>query len=126
MMWVSRLLLLAALAALAPLAACGDDDDGGAGGPRVVATTTQAADLARAVAGDRAHVTGLLPPNTDPHDYEVRPHDARALAHAALVVRSGGDLDHWLTDAIAASGTDAPVLTLSRHVRREGDDPHWW
>ena len=69
---------------------------GADGGITVVATTTQAADLARAVAGDRAEVVGLLPPNADPHDYEIRPDDVKALAGADLVVRSGGDLDEWL------------------------------
>jgi ABC-type Zn uptake system ZnuABC Zn-binding protein ZnuA len=107
------------------LAACGDDR-GGADGVTVVATTTQAADLARAVAGDRADVVGILPPNADPHDYEVRPSDVKALTGADLVIRSGGDLDEWLDAAIDSSGTDAPQLTLIDHVRARGDDPHWW
>ena len=88
----------------------------------MVATTTQAADLARSVGGRRAHVVGLLPANADPHDYEVRPGDVKALVDADLVVRSGGDLDDWLASAIDSSGTDAPELTLIDHVRtREGD-----
>ena len=72
----------------------------------VVATTTQAADLARQVAGDRARVVGLLPPGADPHDHEVRPDDVKALAGAALVVRSGGELDAWLEGAVESSGTE--------------------
>src|SRR3954465_11780302 len=88
------LLALACVAALAiGLAACGSaDDDTGEGGPRVVATTTQLADIARNVAGDRASVTEILTPNSDPHDYEPRPGDARALAHAGLVLQSGRGL----------------------------------
>ena len=102
-------LLAAAVACLLPLAAagCGDDAAGGSGGVTVVATTTQAADLARAVAGDRAGVVGLIPANADPHDYEVRPGDVKALADADVVIRSGGDLDDWLGDAIDSSGTGA-------------------
>src|SRR5687767_3917443 len=91
-------LLVAVLALLA--AACGDDDSAGSGGFAVVATTTQVADLVRSVGGDRVQVTGLLPPNADPHDHEVRPSDVEAVADAGLVVRSGGDLDAWLADAI--------------------------
>src|SRR5919198_2210553 len=101
--------LLAVLFALALVAAgCGEDDQGGgsSGGFEVVATTTQAADLARNVAGNRAHVTGLMAPNADPHEYEVRPRDVEAIAQAGLVVRSGGDLDEWLQEAIESSGTD--------------------
>ena len=66
-----------------------------------MATTTQAADLAREVGGGRARASSaLLPPNADPHDHEVRPDDVKALADAALVVRSGGEVDAWLEDAI--------------------------
>jgi ABC-type Zn uptake system ZnuABC Zn-binding protein ZnuA len=121
-------LTLAALAALTLLvAACGEEDGAAApAGPEVVATTTQVADLARNVGGDRVTVTGLLAPNADPHDYEVRPRDAEAVAEAALVLRSGGDLDEWLQEAIDGSGTDAPVLNLTERVETIGDDPHWW
>lgn len=116
------LLALAACAVL--LSACGAD--AGDGRPTVVATTTQAADLARGVAGDRARVQGILAPNSDPHDYEVRPADVKALARAKLVVRSGGDLDGWLGGAIDSAGADAPVVDLLDRVGPEGDDPHWW
>jgi ABC-type Zn uptake system ZnuABC Zn-binding protein ZnuA len=118
-------LLLLAAASAALLAGCGSGA-GGNGRPIVVATTTQAADLARSVAGDRAEVRGVLAPNSDPHDYEVRPGDVKALGRATLVVRSGGDLDKWLEGAIDSAGSDAPVVDLLDHVGPEGDDPHWW
>lgn len=115
------------------LAACGGGDGtstGGSGGPAVVATTTQVGDLARAVAGDRASVTQILEPNSDPHAYEPRPSDVKAVAGAALVVRSGGDVDEWLTGVIENAGSDARVVTMidAMNTRRlSGDvDPHWW
>jgi ABC-type Zn uptake system ZnuABC Zn-binding protein ZnuA len=122
-------LLLAAVwaPALSALAVAGGGTGGGGDGrPVVVATTTQAADLARAVAGERAQVRGVLAPNSDPHDYEVRPGDVKALARAAVVVRSGGDLDGWLTGAIDSAGSDAPVVDLLAAAGPVGDDPHWW
>jgi zinc/manganese transport system substrate-binding protein len=131
-MRIPRLLPAALLAIAIVAAACGENDAGSAADPdfEVVATTTQAADLAKNVAGDRASVTGLMAPNTDPHEYEVRPRDVEAIAEAGLVVRSGGDLDEWLEEAIEGSGTEAPTLTLIDHVRPRagegGDDPHWW
>jgi len=120
-----RVPILLAACAVAFLTACGSEG-GRDGRPVVVATTTQAADLARGVAGDRAQVRGLLAPNSDPHDYEVRPGDVKALARASLVVRSGGDLDEWLGGAIDSAGADAPVVDLLETVGPEGDDPHWW
>jgi ABC-type Zn uptake system ZnuABC Zn-binding protein ZnuA len=122
-------LIAAAIAIVLVAAGCGEDDGPGAGGGgaiEVVATTTQVADLARNVGGDRAAVTGLLVPNADPHAYEVRPRDVEALAEAALVLRSGGDLDEWLQEAIEGSGTEAPVVNLSERLPVAGDDPHWW
>jgi ABC-type Zn uptake system ZnuABC Zn-binding protein ZnuA len=126
---VHRLGIIAALLSaplLCALSACGEETADGSGRPSVVATTGQAADLARAVGGERVRVTGLLAPNTDPHEFELRPDDVKRLAGARLVVRSGGDLDDWLEDAIDSAGTDAPVLNLAEHVQLEGDDPHWW
>ena len=110
---------LGAVAAPRPEAPAGDRVD-------VVATTTQAADLARHVGGARVRVTGLLAANAEPHAHEVSPGDVTALARARVVVRSGGDVDAWLDDAIGAARGHGPVLDLLRHVRRRGEDPHWW
>jgi ABC-type Zn uptake system ZnuABC Zn-binding protein ZnuA len=118
---------VAVLVALAAFAGCGEDDRAGAPDRvTVVATTTQAADLARNVGGDDVEVVGLLAANADPHEYEPRPDDLQALFDADLVVRSGGDVDDWLTEAIEGAGSDAPVLTLIDHVDAVEDDPHWW
>jgi ABC-type Zn uptake system ZnuABC Zn-binding protein ZnuA len=124
-------LVVAALAA-ALLTACGTDDGApGEGGARTaVATTTQVGDLARAVAGERAQVRQILRPNSDPHEYEPRPSDVKAVAGAAVVLRSGGGLDDWLDGVVDNAGSDARTTTLSDVVRtRRGDgeiDPHWW
>ena len=123
---MSRALLIVCVPLLALLSACGDEDAGAGNRLDVVATTGQAADMAREVGGARVAVTGLLAPNADPHEFEIRPDDVKRLSGAKLVVRSGGDLDDWLEDAIESSGSDAPVLTLSDHVELDGDDPHWW
>jgi ABC-type Zn uptake system ZnuABC Zn-binding protein ZnuA len=112
-----RVLIAIVLLAAVALVTSRDEAVGGDGRTVVVATTTQAADLARNVAGDDVEVVGLLSPNADPHDYEIRPHDLQALADADLVVRSGGDVDEWVLDA----RSDARVVTLM-----QGDDPHWW
>jgi len=125
---VFRAVLLAVLGVA--LAACGSDraaSGSGASSFHVVATTTQMADLARNVAGARASVTQILAPNTDPHEYEVRPGDVKALLDADLVVRSGGEVDAWLDDALSAAGVDkSGVVDVGAAAGLEGDDPHWW
>jgi ABC-type Zn uptake system ZnuABC Zn-binding protein ZnuA len=123
------LIFIGAMAALA-LVACGSDSSSSSGQPTVVASTTQVADLARNVAGDRADVVGILAANSDPHDYEPKPSDAESLADADLVLESGGDVDLWMGDIVDSSGTDAPVVSLIDSVQTiEGEDetdPHWW
>jgi ABC-type Zn uptake system ZnuABC Zn-binding protein ZnuA len=109
----------------AVLPACGDAEQRDSG-ISVVATTTQLGDFARAVAGDRVRVEQILTPNADPHEYEPRPSDARALEGADVVLRSGGDLDDWLAELIDSSGTDAASVDVSKAVRLRKDDPHWW
>ncbi len=117
---------------------CGDDSSAPSGGerPTVVATTTQVADLVRAVGGDRVDVEQLLQPNSDPHGYEPRPSDVKALAAADAIFQSGGELDEWLGDVIDSSGSDAPRVELIQtaetigpkqaHDHGDSADPHWW
>jgi ABC-type Zn uptake system ZnuABC Zn-binding protein ZnuA len=113
------------LIALVFVAGCNAAEPGG-DGPRVVATTTQLADMARNVAPS-AQVTTLLKANTDPHAYEVRPHDVKALAKADVVLRSGGETDAWLDGALDSAGVDeAAVVDAGRDAGIVGDDPHWW
>ena len=113
------------------IAGCGSP---GAGGPapalKVVATTAHVADFARQVGGPDVRVDQILPADADPHDYEPRPSDARALAEADVVLRSGGDLDAWLEDLVEAAGGDAEQVTLIDEAEPLGPggetDPHWW
>jgi ABC-type Zn uptake system ZnuABC Zn-binding protein ZnuA len=113
---------------------------GGAAGPgqvKVVATTTQIADFARAVGGDRAQVVQLLAPNTDPHEYEPRPSDVRASTDAKVVLENGDNLDRWMKDIVKQAGGEPTVVDLGARVpvRLPGEssgpeasryDPHWW
>jgi len=108
----------------------GGDRTGAGGGLRVVATSTQVADLAANVGGDRVQVTSLLKPGIDPHDYEPSPADIDAIAHADLVLENGVGLEAWLGDTVDSSGFDGPVVDTSQGVRLRmaggAADPHIW
>lgn len=125
----------AAAALLALAAGCGGGSDDGR--LDVVVSTTQLADITREVGGDRVDVTGLLAANTDPHDYEPRAGDVRAVAGADLVLTSGLGLDDWMNEVVDQAGGDAVVSTVggstAATVVDDGDpvaarpgDPHWW
>ncbi|MCW3047527.1 MAG: hypothetical protein JWO74_1811 [Solirubrobacterales bacterium] len=130
----------AATAALAALGAAGCGSAGNAStgpGVQVVATTTQLGDLTRAVGGSAAHVTQILQPNTDPHEYEPRPADVRATTTAKVVLLNGDHLDAWMGDVVKQSGGHPAVVDVGATVpdRLPGEttgpqasryDPHWW
>src|SRR4051812_5838371 len=119
-----RLLVLAAALALAGCGGAARDD----GRLSVVATTTQLGDAVREIAGPGVVVHQILRPNTDPHEYELRPRDVKETARAALVVESGAGLDAWMRDVRHEAGGDAAVLTVApAHIPdRIAGDPHWW
>ena len=123
------------IACLVALLVAGCSTPGGDRGPggeelRVVATTTQVADLAVNVRGDRVQVTSLLKPGIDAHDYEPSPADLEVIARADLVLQNGVGLEEWLADTIESSGYDGPVVDTSQGValrQVEGEpDPHIW
>jgi ABC-type Zn uptake system ZnuABC Zn-binding protein ZnuA len=74
---------------------------------RILATTTDLASLARSVAGDLAHVEGMIPPGADPEAFEPRPSDLAKLRGASVVVRVGLGYDHWLDKLLMTHGDAA-------------------
>src|SRR3954453_23635382 len=69
----------------------------------VVSTTTEVTGIVRAIAGHRAVVHGLLAPDADPHQPEIRPGEVGGVCASRLVVRSGGDVYAWLGDVLEAA-----------------------
>jgi ABC-type Zn uptake system ZnuABC Zn-binding protein ZnuA len=132
----SRWIVLVAVIVAVLVAGCaGGDRLAGSGGGQgqgldVVATTTQVADFARVVGGDRVRVTSLIKPNVDAHDYEPSPADIDAIARADVVLKNGVGLERWLDDTIKSSGYQGQVVDTSQGVplRHEGGepDPHIW
>lgn len=87
-------LLALALALLLPVPALAALD--------IVASSSSTGALVREVAGDRARLTILAPPDRDLHHLQARPSMIRALRGADLVVALGADLEvGWLPLAIA-------------------------
>ncbi len=101
----------------------------------VVASFSILADMVHQIGGDAVSVTGLVPPDGDPHTYEPKPSDLRAVADAKLLVVNGLGLEGWMTRLVGAAGFHGPVATASAGVRprtmvEDGGatvtDPHAW
>jgi len=115
------------------LPACGASPGGGGGagaGPiRVVAAENFWGSIATQLGGSRVAVTSLITsPDADPHDYEPRAKDARAVASAGYVIYNGVGYDPWAAKLVAASGVPGrAVLEVGSLVGlRAGGNPHRW
>jgi ABC-type Zn uptake system ZnuABC Zn-binding protein ZnuA len=123
---------VAALVGAFVLTACGTSTSESTNGQlAVVATTSHLGDFARAVGGDRASVTQLLQPNTDPHEYEPTPSAVNAVRDADVIIENGLGLDEWLGGVIRNAGSTATrVVTTAEVATRPGSggepDPHVW
>ena len=74
----------------------------------IIATVFPAYDFARALAGDTAQVSLLLPPGGESHSYEPTPQDIVNIQGADLFLYVGGESDHWVESILASMGEDAP------------------
>lgn len=104
---------------------------------KAVATFSILGDLVRNVGGNRVDVVTLVGPNGDAHVYSPTPGDARTLAAANVVFVNGLGLEGWMTRLIAASGTKAPMVVVTKGITprqmedeaktgRAAVDPHAW
>ena len=93
---------------------------------KVVASFSVIADFARNVGGDRVEITTLVGPNGDAHVYEPKPADAKALAQADVILANGLQFEGFLPRLIEASGTEAPVVELTKggEVLRNSEEEH--
>jgi len=84
---------------------------------QVVTTFLPMTQFTRAVVGDRAEVTQLMPTNIGPHDYQARPEDAQRLAEADILVKNGLEMEAFLEDLIANAGnSDLTMIDSSEGV----------
>jgi len=101
---------------------------------RLVCSTTQVADFARQVVGDRWEVRSILAAGQDPHLYEIKTGDAALVATADLCAENGWHLEgkEWMARLAHLAGR--PLVTCVEGIepyRLEEDgtevhDPHAW
>lgn len=84
---------------------------------KIVTTTIPVTDFTKAVVGDRAEVTYLLPTNVGPHDFQAKPDDVRTIADADVLVQNGLELESYLDDLIAnANNPDLKTIDSSQGI----------
>lgn len=100
----------------------------------VLCSTTQVADFAREVAGDRCEVLCILSPGSDPHTYQPTAGDAKTALSVDLCLQNGFHLEgkNWM--AVLAKDAGKPIVTCAEGVapifiESKGEtirDPHTW
>lgn len=127
------LTLLAFLFAPAPSTAAAQDEE--AEKLVVVCSTTQIADFARQIVGDRWEVVCVLAPGEDPHTYEVGNDDLLSVKRADLCIENGWNLEGHAWMSNLAKTASKPIVTCVENVQPlkidegEGEpvnDPHAW
>lgn len=103
--------------------------------PRIVCSTTQVADFARQLAGDRCEVLCILGPGVNPHVYQPVPGDSRLVESAALCLQNGLHLEgkNWM-ETLARDNGNKPLVTCTDGIQpldlqyegRTVEDPHSW
>jgi len=96
---------------------------------QVVAAENFWGNLVSQLGGVHVNVTSVVSdPNTDPHEYEGNPANARAISSAKFVIVNGAGYDTWAQSLINASNTPGQkVLNVQQSIRAPADaNPHFW
>lgn len=128
---IARLSLALALVSVA--AACGATGPPN-GAPasakvQVVAVENFWGSITSQIAGGRVQVTSLITnPNTDPHDFDPTPNDARLMAGAKLVIVNGVGYDSKSSGLLTSNPVSGRVvLDVGKLLgKQDGDNPHFW
>jgi zinc/manganese transport system substrate-binding protein len=112
------------------IAGCGTAATGGRGGPiRVVAAENFWGSIAAQLGGAKATVQSIIvDPAQDPHSYEPKPGDARAMAISELAIVNGIGYDPWAPKLLSAEPSQGRIVLNVGNLLglREGDNPHRW
>jgi zinc/manganese transport system substrate-binding protein len=104
--------------------------------PLIVVTTNILGDVVGELVGEQAEVFVLMPPNADPHSFEISPAEAARVAQADLIVSNGLGLEEGMQHHVEAAEAEGATAVAAGELIEpieysEGDsadtnDPHFW
>ncbi|MBD2205805.1 zinc ABC transporter substrate-binding protein [Calothrix sp. FACHB-1219] len=104
--------------------------------PLVVATNTILCDLTKQIAATTVNLQCLIQPGSDPHVYQAKPGDRKAIEQAKLILYGGYDFEPELIKLIKATSNPATKVAVNelavpnpQKFAEDGKtvtDPHVW
>ena len=80
--------------------------------PKVVADIAPVHSLVARVMNGVGNPNLIIPAGASPHDYQMRPSEARSIQDADIIFWMGEDLTPWLSKALSSLAEGTPVSTL--------------
>ena len=120
--------LLALIALVA--AGCSDDNDTSSASstdkPSIVVTTNILGDVVTNMVGDSFNVEVIMPPGSDPHDFQASAQQVQSMMEADLLVVNGANFEEGMLDVIASAKSDGVMVfeAISVVSQLEGSDDH--
>lgn len=105
---------------------------------RVSTFSTVLTEIAEQVGGDLVTVTAHVKQGVDPHDFEPKPSDMRAVASADIVLLSAKHMEGYVGRLKEATGVKGSLVEVGNSLpslkltvqhgdhSHDGEDPHWW
>lgn len=86
-------------------------------------------DFANEISGDYADVYNMVPPGTEPHDWEPTVQDMAKLNNAEVVLYNGLGMESWIDkvkSSIGEGNVNFTEVSAGVAVDEDGSDPHIW
>ncbi|WP_051272122.1 metal ABC transporter solute-binding protein, Zn/Mn family [Shimazuella kribbensis] len=105
--------------------------------PQVIVSLYPLQDFAQKIGGNLIDVVNIVPPGTEPHDFEPSPKDMIKLNKADLFLYNGAGLETWVNHALPNIDQQQTLvvntskkITLAKaknsEVKNRVYDPHFW
>ena len=112
------------------LSGCGDDNDSESADssdkPLIVVTTNILGDVVTNMVGDSFDVETIMPPGSDPHDFQASAQQVQTMMSADLLIVNGANFEEGMLDVIENAESDGVMIFEATSVisQLEGSDDH--
>ena len=112
------------------LTGCGDDNNSdsasSADKPSIVVTTNILGDVVTNMVGDSFNVEVIMPPGSDPHDFQASAQQVQKMMEADLLIVNGANFEEGMLDVIENAESDGVMIfeAISVVSQLEGSDDH--